>query len=143
MNRKINILVIILIFIVPVVLYYSFKTAPNLNSVSMAQVIGTKPVVLDFSSQMCMECKELAKNLEPVEKGYKDKIVFKKIIVNSASAEDQKLMNKYNVNVVPTLVFLDKNGKVVRKTEGNLSKEELKGYLNQLEDGKLNKSYNK
>ena len=132
MNRKFSILAILVIFAVPMILYYGFKATPDKNSVSLAQAIGSKPVVIDFSSQLCLECKELAKTLDPIEKNYTNKIVFKKVIINTATPEEEALMKKYKVTVVPTLVFLDKKGNVYKRTEGALPKQELEGYLNQL-----------
>jgi thioredoxin-related protein len=131
MNKK-SLILILSILIIPIVLYYT--VGPKNAVTSNASVAATcdKPTVLDFSSTMCMECKAIAKNLDPLEPQYQDKINFQKIIVNSGGDLNDSLMKKYKVNVVPTLVFLDKNGKIVRRTEGSMPKSELKGYLDKL-----------
>ena len=41
-------------------------------------------------------------------------------------------MKKYNVRVVPTLVFINKKGQVIKVTEGAIPKQEIEGYLNSI-----------
>jgi len=41
-------------------------------------------------------------------------------------------MKKYNVRVVPTLVFINKNGQVVKVTEGAIPKEEIERYIDSI-----------
>ncbi|MDD3012669.1 MAG: thioredoxin family protein [Candidatus Gastranaerophilales bacterium] len=133
MKKHMNLAIIVAIFIIPIMLYYSFKSTDQ-DTASIAT--GLRPTVIDFSSEMCMECRELKKVMDQVEPKYDKKIIFKKIMINSASSEDQKLVKKYEVKVVPTLVYLDKNGKVIKKTEGALPKEELERNFNRLINGK-------
>jgi len=133
MGKHFNLIAILAIFIVPVIMYYSLHSSTQ-DTASIAT--GIKPTVIDFSSEMCLECKELKKVMDQVEPKYDKKIVFKKIMITSANAEDQKLVKKYGVKVVPTLVYLDKNGKVLKKTEGALTKTELERNFNRLINGK-------
>ncbi|OGI19881.1 MAG: hypothetical protein A2287_01840 [Candidatus Melainabacteria bacterium RIFOXYA12_FULL_32_12] len=136
MNKYKNFLVITLIIIVPVILYYAFKSGSVDNPINIAQAFTSKkPVVLDFSSELCLECKELDKVLKPAIEKYNDKIVFEKIPINSNNPDYEKLIEEHGVNVVPTLVFIDKKGKTIQITEGSLTKEELERYLNKLIDG--------
>ena len=92
-----------------------------------------KPVVLEFSAPLCAECLKLQKVLEEVEPNYKKHIVFHKINTSSCSKEEAKDMKKYNIKVVPTMIFLDKNGNFVTKTEGSVDKAKLIEYLDKLE----------
>ncbi|MFH0703011.1 MAG: thioredoxin family protein [bacterium] len=128
MKKNKNLLIILLIFILPLALFY-FKAFWSEEYVSVAQVFGSKPIVLDFGSEMCLECKELDKVMNPVKAKYKDKIVFKKISVNSYDPETEQLIKEYGVNVVPTLVFINKEGKQVKTVEGCLPQYELESYL--------------
>lgn len=41
-------------------------------------------------------------------------------------------INKYDVDLVPTVVYIDKNGKVVRKTEGYIDKHKFEAYVKEL-----------
>jgi thioredoxin-like negative regulator of GroEL len=134
MNKK-SLFIMLAILIVPIIIYYTVNSRSTENSSVNAAVACNKPTVIDFSSTMCMECKALAKNLDPLIPQYQDKINFQKVIVNSGSALNDSLMKKYNVNVVPTLVFLDKNGKIVRRTEGSMPQSQLKEYLDKLANG--------
>jgi thioredoxin-related protein len=135
MKKNFNLVIILAIFIIPVVLYYTFKST-NQDTASIAT--GIRPTVMDFSSEMCLECKELKKVMDKVEPKYSKKIIFKKIMINSTNSEDQKLVKKYGVNVVPTLVYLDNNGNIVTKTEGALKKVDLERNFNRLLNGKSN-----
>jgi len=133
MKKHANLAIILAIFIIPVMLYYAFRSTDQ-DTASIAT--GIRPTVIDFSSEMCMECRELKKVMDQVEPEYSKKIIFKKVMINSSSSEDQKLVKKYCVKVVPTLVYLDKSGKVVKKTEGALTKKELERNFNRIINGK-------
>ena len=133
MKQK-NLWVILAILIIPVVAYY--MAGPRTDKVTYSGFASAAcPVVYDFSSQMCLECKNLKAVITPLEEDYKNKITFYNVDVNSSDPDNQKLVKKYKVNVVPTLVFIDKNGKVVRRTEGSMPKAELKKYLDELSNG--------
>lgn len=135
MKKHINLAVILAIFIVPIVMYYSFKSTGQ-DTATVAKSMS--PMVLDFSSEMCFECQQLKKQMDQVEPKYNKVIMFKKIMINSAKPEDQQLIKKYKIKVVPTLVYIDKNGNVVNKTEGALTKQELERNFNRLLNGKSN-----
>ena len=46
----------------------------------------------------------------------------------------EELIKKYNLTVVPTLIFVDENGNVKLKTEGMISQEKLEQQLKALSD---------
>lgn len=132
-NNKLNIFIIVAIMIVPIMLYSYFKS-PNGDNNLIAQAAGT-PMVIKFSSPMCYECKQLDKVLKNVEPKYKDKVTFQKLSVNSSDKEVQKKIKKYRVNVVPTMVLIDKNGNTVKKIEGSLPQSKLERDLEDLVNG--------
>ena len=41
-------------------------------------------------------------------------------------------IDTYNVNLVPTVIYIDKNGKVVRKTEGYIDKHKFEAYVKEI-----------
>lgn len=129
--KKRSIITILLIFIIPVALYYFFKM-PTESNVSIANPAVNMPKVLQFTSTMCYDCKRLEREIAPLRSEYKGKIIFQKFNTSSRSAQMNRLIDQYNVNVVPTLVFLDKNGRFVRKTEGYISGNQLRSYLNEI-----------
>ena len=134
MNNKLNFLIIALIMILPVMLYTFFK-APNQSGIALQAAAG-KPMLIKFSSPMCGECKKLESVLTVVEPKYQDKVIFEKISITSNSPEVQGKVQKYHVNVVPTMIFIDKKGNTVKKVEGALSESELQKNLESLLDGK-------
>lgn len=132
MQKKSSLLIIIAIFIVPIALFYFLKNNVNVQPENVNEIIGSKPVVLDFSSDMCYECKEFEKILIPAKAKFSEKVAFVEVEVNSK--ENQKLVEKYNVNVVPTVVFLNKDGKTVKKNEGLIPKAELEKDINRISE---------
>ncbi len=133
MNKKSSLFIIFLVFALPILLYFIIK-APNQstsNSIANAEA-ANRPKVLHFSQAMCSECRELETVMKPVEEEYKNKIIFVDIDVSQGSRQTQDLIKKHNVKVVPTLVFINKNGKVIDRTEGSMPKETLKGYLDKI-----------
>ena len=131
MNGKLSLFAIVAILIIPIVLYTVFKSPADTSGLTMAAT--DKPTVLKFSSPLCMECKELEKLVNSIKPKYKDKISFQSINVNSGDAAIQQQVKKYEVQVVPTMVFLDKKGQVIKKTEGCPEKGELEKILNGME----------
>jgi len=136
MNKKFNLFFILAIFIVPLLFYFSHKPSSSDGFTKAADAVASRPTVIDFASELCLECKELDQSMKPLIPKYKNKINFEKVYVNTNTPETKKLMKEYNINVVPTLVFVNKQGKVVRKTEGSMSQQKLEGYLNNLTNGK-------
>ena len=135
MNKKINLIIILAILIIPVILYYGFKTTSDKNSAGMEGIPVSMPVVLDFSSNLCLECNDLDKIMEPLKAKYKNKVAFRKIQINSNNPQDQLLIKKYSVKVVPTLVFMNKDKKVIKIIQGIVSKAELEKYLGKISNG--------
>lgn len=133
MNRKSSLLIIILVFALPVLLYYATRShREGISTASSVAEAANKPKVLHFSQQMCSECRTLEGIMQPVENEYKNQVVFVHIDVSDRQPANEALIQKYKVRVVPTLVFINKNGKVIKRTEGSMPKEELEGYLNSI-----------
>jgi thioredoxin 1 len=131
MNKKTS-LFIFLIFALPVLLFYLIK-APKDNSSSIALAeAANKPKILHFSQTMCSECKKLEGYYGQIKQKYQGKVLFVDIDIADGTPKTQSLMRKYNVRVVPTLVFINKNGKIVKVTEGAIPKEEIEGYLDSI-----------
>ncbi len=129
--KKSSTIAILVIFILPLALYYFFKT-PDENNISNAAVAANMPKVMQFSSTMCYDCKKLEREIAPLRQEYSGKVVFQKYNVSTRTARVNQLIEQYDINVVPTLIFLDKNGGFVRKTEGYVQKTQLKIYLNEV-----------
>ena len=95
--------------------------------VALAKSSG-KPLIADFGLGFCMQCKKQAETLERVRKVYGDKVIVR--MVNAV--KEQGLMSRYEVEMVPTLVFIDAAGNVVLKKVGPLGYEEIRDQLSRM-----------
>ncbi len=129
--KKSNIAIILIIFILPIVLYSFFKPSLEKNF-SVAVANQNLPKVLQFTSAMCHDCQRIEQELISIRPEYKNIIIFQKIDIGTRTQQVNELMKKYNVTVVPTLVFLDKNGDFIRKIEGYVPGPKLKVHLDEL-----------
>ena len=102
-----------------------------------SSVVNPKAKIIKFSSPMCSECKEASQEMEKALKDYKDSVLLEEInVVENVgkSVEYNKLaIKKFKVSLVPTTVFIDKTGKVVKRQEGVIKSEEIKEILDGIE----------
>ena len=73
-----------------------------------------KPVIIDFYADWCTPCRELDEmtfhDPEIVSQGTNDFIMIKVDLTRKGNPEHEKLLQRYNVKGVPTVVFLDRQG---------------------------------
>lgn len=128
-----NLFIILLILILPIVAYVVLDSGRNKNIISTAEAVN-KPVVMIFTSTMCSDCQKMKKVIAVFEPNYSDKIEFIKVNAASNEKQVQDLIKKYNVYLVPTIIFIDKNGKQTKKQEGSMTgpmfENELKVLIN-------------
>jgi thioredoxin 1 len=105
------------------VLFAGVKTA----LASTAPVKGMVTMV-DIGADTCVPCKMMAPIIKELEKEYAGKaaILFIDVWKNTDEAV------KYEISVIPTQIFFDKNGKEVSRHEGFMDKKSIVGMLNQL-----------
>ena len=79
------------------------------------------PKLIDLGAGKCIPCKMMAPILEKLKKEYPDKfeVVFIDVWENPDEAK------KYNIQVIPTQIFYDENGKEVFRHIGFFSEEEI------------------
>lgn len=126
---KLNNLIILLIFVVPIIFYTLMKGAEANPSVKL----GEKPVVIMVSSSMCGECKKMDVIVQEVFPEFENKIDFKKMYPENE--ETQQYIKKYNITLTPTFLMFNKKGDLKKKIEGAVTKENFKNYLEELNNG--------
>lgn len=137
-----NWIVVLLIFVIPLGIFAWLETGAKTvaketvtqNTIAnhnYTQASG-KPRMLKFSSPMCSDCKKVSKELIGVLEDFKDAVVFEEINVSDGSKASNDAVTEYKVTVVPTLIFIDKNGKIVQKNEGFITEREIRTSLNNI-----------
>ncbi|HDN85824.1 MAG: thioredoxin [Candidatus Omnitrophota bacterium] len=82
------------------------------------------PVLVDFWAPWCMPCLITAPVIEKIAEEYKGRIKVCKLNVEEASS----VASNYGVMSIPTIMVF-KNGEIVNKTVGALSKEDLEEFI--------------
>ena len=131
MNR--NIITILLILMVPVCAYWSLTRDKSFTA--LPGIASNMPEIIKFSSPMCYECQELEKVFKEVYPNYSDKVTLKKIDVSQKDKTTKELIREYNVQLVPTCIFKDCNGNIIRTTEGTIQPKILENYIKEQIDG--------
>ena len=121
--KRITKIIIIIVLLLSVIGIWAYKTyfvekTPNQTTQNIEK---GKPMLVDLGASTCMPCKEMVPVLDEVKKMYDGKAVVNVIDVNNNPQE----ANKYGISVIPTQIFLDKDGKEVFRHEGFFSTEEI------------------
>ncbi len=107
------------------------KTEENTKNTSTdtAQLDSVKVTFIELGSVNCIPCKMMQPVMEAIEKDYKDqvKVVFHDVWTD----EGRPYASQYNIRIIPTQVFLDKDGNEFARHEGYMSKEDLVAVLKQ------------
>ena len=79
------------------------------------------PTLKSLSTPTCPACQQMAKVLDEINDKYAGKLAAEKVNVE----EHPEMAREYKVRYVPTLLFLDAEGKVVRQEVGYRSLDEV------------------
>ena len=129
-----NWIITLLVFILPVIGYFSLKNSQEVRNSMVAQAIE-KPTVLKFESPMCSDCQKLKKEMEPLRTTYAQSINFIDVNATALDSKTQKQVEMYGVTVVPTIIFLDSNKNKMNKIEGFTTKEVVENNIKELING--------
>jgi len=100
------------------------KKAPADTSKATAKKEGAPLVTfVEIGSVRCIPCKKMQPIMKEIEQEYADKV--KVVFYDVWTDEGKPYGQKYNIRVIPTQVFLDKDGKEYFRHEGYFPKEEL------------------
>ena len=100
--------------------------APSTDTDTSSNIsAGTeKYTLLDLGSKGCYACDNLQPVLETLRTKYSNEIDIKFYDV-ARTSEGKQLSKKYGIQFIPTLIFLDKNGKEVKRLVGFYTVEEF------------------
>lgn len=127
-----NWIIALAILIIPMATYYVLDKTNSSKAGFEAQASYNKPVVIKFYSSMCLDCKKLETVVKEVMPKYSEKVTYQNVNGQASDKASEALVSKYNVNLVPTMVFIKKDGSVYKRTEGCLTKPELENILDGL-----------
>ena len=111
-------------------LLYVTLFAPGIEAAEEASPIPVPGMVtmVDLGAKKCIPCKMMAPILEELEKEYKDRaaIIFIDVWENPGAG------GKFAIQVIPTQIFYDANGKEVLRHQGFMAKDAIVAELTKL-----------
>lgn len=114
---------------------------PWLEDLPFAEVVNqarhqpSRPILIDFYAQWCRPCKLLdvmVYNEAEVIAELSDVLTFK---VDIDKPEYAELKQRFNITVLPTLVWLDERGRELDRFTGYQNKEEFLGLVRTIREG--------
>ena len=87
-----------------------------------------KPVVIDFWAPWCGPCRSIAPIVEELATTYEGRAIIGKYNVD----DETDLGVEYGIRNIPTLLFFDKEGKMVEKHVGTITHDALTAKLEAL-----------
>lgn len=105
--------------------------APAESSVkesSAAQKASALPRLVELGSTTCMACKEMKPILEALQQELKGKLIVEIIDIY----EHPEAADKYQIQLIPTQIFFDAQGKEIYRHEGFMPKEEILAQLQKM-----------
>jgi len=121
--------------LIPAVLFLALAliVAPNCSSEvnknktdkqkAAAPSAKKKVIFIELGSVKCIPCKMMQPVMKDIEKEYSGEVDV--VFHDVWTAEGQPYGRKYGIRVIPTQVFLDKDGKEFFRHEGYFPKDEI------------------
>lgn len=102
----------------------------NIKQMSLAEfqksLQSPLPVLVDFHTQWCAPCRQMAPIVDELEKELQGKAVVLRMDVDKS----KEVAKSYGIKGVPVFVLF-KNGKETARKTGAMTKEELRTFINQ------------
>ncbi len=131
MNKTIKILVIVLVIGALATIYFN-KNILNSNAETTTKsydeaIENGYPTFVEFTTSTCPVCDYMKPTIEEAKVKFDGKANV--VVVNLDLQENFPLAMAYNVKVVPTLVFLDKDAVIKSRTQGVTTLEDIEKML--------------
>ncbi|MFC1767301.1 thioredoxin family protein [Candidatus Margulisiibacteriota bacterium] len=133
--RRIIYAAAILTLLMAVAFIFAHNSAgkPNMNSKKTEKVIesthGIKVTFIELGSVGCLPCDMMQPILDEIEKEYEGQVAVRFYDVRSLFGKPYA--QKYGIRMIPTQVFLDKDGNEYYRHSGFFPKDELVKILEQ------------
>jgi thioredoxin 1 len=101
------------------------SSSTTMKPADKAAVKSVAPLVtfIEIGAAKCIPCKAMQPIMKAVEEEYKGQV---KVVFHDVwTAKGRTDAEKYNIRIIPTQVFLDKNGKEYFRHEGYFPKTEV------------------
>lgn len=127
--RKAAVAALLIIGLVGSVACSKEKTETPAKARKEAKEGGYIVTFVELGSVRCVPCKQMQPIMKQIEEEYAGKV---KVVFHDVwTPEGRPYAQKYNIRVIPTQVFLDKDGVEYFRHEGFFPKEELVKVLKQ------------
>jgi len=99
------------------------------QSATQLKTKNEKPLVtvVELGSVKCVPCRQMQPVMKAIEEKYKDQV--KVVFYDVWKADQAKYAQTFGIRVIPTQVFLDKNGKEFFRHEGFYPEMEIHNLL--------------
>ena len=123
-SKKILIIIFVLLLIISVFIAKKCTVEKNVDTkqaTKKVEIRNHEYKIYFFITENCPACNYMLPTYNKIKETYKDILDFEKIDVSY----NIKLSSKYVINEVPTLIIVDRDGKVKKRKLGIIKEEEL------------------
>ena len=132
MQRKRELIMILVISIILFMIFSCTGKSDNGKNTSLKRgnsQIEIKVTFIELGSVRCIPCKMMQPIMKEIEKEYGDQVEV--VFYDVWTPEGSPYAGEYNIRIIPTQVFLDKDGNEYYRHEGFFPKKELLKVLKQ------------
>ncbi len=102
--------------------------SPDHGTSAQKQQTKALPQVIDLGRGTCIPCKMMKPILDELAKEYDGRAIIK--IIDIGEQPDEA--DKYNINLIPTQIFINAEGKEIARHEGFMPKEDIVAKLKEM-----------